>query len=194
MKKLCNLLVAVLTVMFFAGCVSLQGHRQKISRRICAPGIKSSSELYDFFMAQNPSADPEEVLQITRLYVSEAADEGINSDVAFVQMCHETGFLKFGGLVTSDMHNYCGLGSIDSSATGARFDTMEEGVRAHIQHLHAYGTTEEAVLHHELIDPRYSWPHKAYYVEDIQGLAKKWATDPDYSVKLEALLVRLENF
>ena len=36
--------------------------------------------------------------------------KGSNSDVAFAQMCLETGFLRFGGLVTMDMNNFCGLG------------------------------------------------------------------------------------
>ena len=74
-------------------------------------------------MANNPEADKKEVKKLAALYISEAKTEGINSDCAFIQMCHETGFLKFGNLVTPDMHNYCGLGAIDAEHTGERQGT-----------------------------------------------------------------------
>lgn len=193
MKKVFSVLSVIFIAVLFDGCVSLGRPHKTISRKLVASGVMTQKELFDFFMQENPSADEEEVLNISALYIKEASDEGINSDVAFVQMCLETGFLKFGGLVTPDMHNYCGLGSIDPSQTGAVFETMELGVRAHIQHLQAYATTQEVELVHELVDPRYSWVHKMYLIEDITGLAGKWATDPLYSLKLETLLSRLET-
>ena len=194
MKK--KILFFALSVFFiaslFESCVSFGRPHKTVSRKLRAHGVMTQTELFDFFMQENPDADKSEVMKIAGLYISEAADEGINSDFAFVQMCLETGFLRFGGLVTPDMHNYCGLGSIDPSQTGASFETMELGVRAHIQHLQAYATTQEVELVHELVDPRYGWVHKAYLIEDINGLAGKWATDPLYSQKLETLISRLE--
>jgi len=50
-------------------------------------------------------------LYLASFYVAEGDAVGINSDVAFIHMCLETGFLRFGNLVTPDMHNYCGLGA-----------------------------------------------------------------------------------
>ena len=77
----------------------------------------------------------------------------INSDIAFVQMCLKQVF-AFGGLVSEDMNNFCGLGAISREEPGLRFPSMEIGVRAHIQHL-------QACLHEgftkELVDPRYKW-------------------------------------
>jgi hypothetical protein len=125
-------------------------------------------------------------------YIEEARKEGINSDVAFVQMCLETGFLKFGGLVTGDMHNYCGLGAIDSSQRGERFPTEEIGVRAHVQHLHAYALTTP--LKGELVDPRYKYVQPRGKAPDIFGLAGTWASDKAYGQKLDALLEDLGRY
>ena len=164
-----------------------------ISRSITGRGIKSEKELYKFFMKNNRKASKRKVKRLAKYYVEEAEIEGINSDVAFVQMCHETGFLRFGNLVTEDMNNFCGLGSTDAQHRGERFATERLGVRAHIQHLQAYATTEDTPLSQELVDPRYSWVHRTRLVTDIFGLTGTWATDPEYGQKLDALLTRLEG-
>ena len=91
------------------------------------------------------------------------------------------------------MHNYCGLGAMDAEHPGESFATMQLGVRAHIQHLQAYGTTEDQQLRNQLIDPRYSWVHKTKYIETIEGLSGTWATDPNYAVKIENILKKLEE-
>lgn len=166
---------------------------KKISRSLIGVGKKSQKELYKFFMKNNKKASKRKVKRLAKYYIEEAAAEGINSDVAFIQMCHETGFLKFGNLVTEDMNNFCGLGSMDANNRGASFETEQLGVRAHIQHLQAYATTAEVELHKELVDPRYEWVHKTKYVTDIFGLTGTWATDPNYSTKLDILLNRLEE-
>lgn len=165
----------------------------KISRSLIGTGKKSQKELYKFFMKNNKKAKKRKVKRLAKYYIEEAAAEGINSDVAFVQMCHETGFLRFGNLVSEDMNNFCGLGSIDINHRGVVFESERMGVRAHIQHLQAYATTADIELHNELVDPRYEWVHKTKLVTDIFGLTKTWATDPKYGEKLDAMLTRLEN-
>ena len=119
--------------------------------------------------------------------------EHINSDIAFAQMCLETGYLTFGNLVTPDMHNYCGLGAMDAAHPGERFATPQLGVRAHIQHLQAYATTADQPLNNALVDPRYNWVHKTKYIETIDQLAGTWAMDQDYGTKLENILLRMER-
>lgn len=184
----------------FTSCLSISQIFSKkqntisISRQIMAPGFFTSKDLADFFLSQNPDADSQEVYSIAFYYVYEGLQEGVNYSVAFIQMCLETGFLRFGNLVTPQMHNYCGLGSTDKDHPGEVFETMQLGVRAHIQHLQAYATTEDQKLNNPVIDPRYDWPHKSKYIQDIYGLAGNWATDPNYSKKLENLLQKLEEF
>ena len=166
----------------------------QLSRRILDQGQLTADQLAAYFLSRNPEADREHIIQFAQYYVDEAAAEGINSDVAFAQMCLETGFLRFGGLVQPEFHNYCGLGAMDAEHPGEVFETEELGVRAHIQHLQAYATTPDIELHKELVDPRYNWVHKTKFIETIYQLAGTWATDPMYGQKLEANLVNMENF
>ena len=166
----------------------------QLSRRILDQGQLTAEQLAAYFLSRNTEADREHIIQFAQYYVDEAAAEGINSDVAFAQMCLETGFLRFGGLVQPEFHNYCGLGAMDAEHPGEVFPDEQTGIRAHIQHLQAYATTEEVALHKELVDPRYNWVHKTKFIETIYQLAGTWATDPMYGQKLEANLVNMENF
>lgn len=198
-KRLACALAAVLAALtlssLISSCVSSRGGTApgaRISRKLYDRGIKTQKQLTSFFMSQNPHADKRQVRRLAALYIEEAAAEGINSDCAFVQMCLETGFLTFGGLVTPDMHNYCGLGAIDAEHRGETFATERLGVRAHIQHLHAYATTEDVKLNNECIDNRYRYVRPRGKAPTIAELAGTWAGDKDYGAKLEDLLVRLE--
>lgn len=187
-------IVLAFALFSFNSCSTLPKNKKQpkeprqLSRRLLDQGQLTAEELAAYFLSRNSEEDPEHILQFAQYYIDEASLEGINSDVAFAQMCLETGFLRFGGLVQPEFHNYCGLGAIDAEHPGEVFETEELGVRAHIQHLQAYATKEETQLNGELIDPRYNWVHKTKYVEDIYGLAGTWATDPLYGQKLETVL------
>ena len=167
---------------------------EECSPDLLGTGLKNQEQLVKFFMNHKPDADREQVERLAGFYIEEAGIEGINSDVAFVQMCHETGFLGFGNLVLPEMNNFCGLGAMDAEHPGEYFESEQIGVRAHIQHLQAYATTVEVELKQECVDPRYSWPHKVKFARTVHDLAKNWATDPDYGVKLEGLLSELSQF
>ncbi len=164
-----------------------------ISRELKGNGILTAPQLAYFFTQQNPNEDIIHLINFAFYYVQEAADENINSDVAFAQMCLETGYLRFGNLVQPSFHNYCGLGAMDAEHPGEIFDTEKLGVRAHIQHLQAYATHEDEKLNNELIDPRYSWVHKTKYAQDIFGLTGTWATDPRYGEKIDGILHQMEE-
>jgi hypothetical protein len=196
MKKIKILLIFTLcaaAAMLFS-CKSIPTVPQlELSRNIMAKGQMTASQLADYFISKNPDADYEHIKNFAQIYIDESSAEGINSDVAFAQMCVETGYLRFGNLVQPEWHNYCGLGAMDAEHPGERFETEELGVRAHIQHLQAYGTKEETQLNNKLIDPRYNWVHKTKYVEDIFGLTGTWATDPNYAAKIERVLQSLEG-
>ena len=185
----------LVTTLLIFSCKTVPPAPQKIelSRSLLAQGQLTAPQLAAFFLSRNPDADKDHIIQFAQYYIEEAAAEGINSDAAFAQMCLETGFLKFGGLVQPEFHNYCGLGAMDADHPGEIFETEELGVRAHIQHLQACATKEETQLHKELVDPRYNWVHKTKYIEDIFGLTGTWATDPLYGEKIDGLLTAMEN-
>ncbi len=192
-------IVLAFALFTFNSCATTKGVKKhhtpiQLSRRILDQGQLSADQLAAYFLSRNTEEDRGHIIQFAQYYIDEAAAEGINSDVAFAQMCLETGFLRFGGLVQPEFHNYCGLGAMDAEHPGEIFETEELGVRAHIQHLQAYATREDVTLHKELVDPRYNWVHKTKYIETIYELAGNWATDPQYGQKLEANLVNMENF
>lgn len=180
----------ILTSTVFFSCVTPPA-REECSRELLGNGIKNQEQLVKFFMNHKPDSDKEKVTRLAGFYIEEAAIEGINSDVAFVQMCLETGFLSYGNLVQPEMNNFCGLGAMDAEHPGEYFESEQIGVRAHIQHLQAYATTADVPLKQDCVDPRYSWPHKAKFARTVHDLSKNWATDPDYGTKLEGLLDEL---
>lgn len=167
---------------------------QPISRQIYAQPTKDENQLLKFFISKCPSENYLKAKKIAKIYIEECAIEGINSDVAFVQMCLETNFLRYGNLVKKEWNNFCGLGAIDKNNPGLKFDTMRLGVRAHVQHLHAYATTSDILLKQELIDPRYKYVNPRGKSPDIFGLSGTWASDKQYSEKLERFLQALEQF
>lgn len=194
-KMLILMTLALTASLLFYSCKTLPKEKEKldISRRILDKGLLTADQLAAFFLLNNPEESLEHITVFAQYYIDEAAAEGINSDVAFAQMCLETGYLRFGGLVQKDFHNYCGLGAMDAEHPGEIFETEELGVRAHIQHLQAYATTPDIELHKELVDPRYNWVHKTKFIEDITGLTGSWAADPLYDQKIEAILQRMEE-
>ena len=96
---------------------------------------------------------------LPHLYREEGEIEGVNHDIAFCQMCIETGFLRFGNGIEPDQNNFANLGAAiatktnTSSTSGASFPDQRTGVRAHIQHLKAYGST--APLFQATVAPRF---------------------------------------
>ena len=162
------------------------------SDKIMAKGRKSAKQLYNYFASKNPKGDLQRAWILAQLYIEECAYEGVNSDLAFVQMCHETGFLRFGNRVTPDMNNFCGLGSVSKANPGHRFATDREGVRAHVQHLQAYGSTKS--LNGTLIDPRYKYVKPRGKAKTLAGLTGTWAADPNYDRKIYSFMKELAHF
>ena len=94
--------------------------------------------------------------RLAEMFIEEGEAEGVRGDVAFAQSLHETGYFKFGGIVLPTQNNYAGIGALNGNATGqaASFPDPRTGVRAQIQHLKAYASTEALV--NERVDPRFS--------------------------------------
>jgi hypothetical protein len=125
---------------------------------------------------------------IGKLYREEAALEGVNHDIAFSQMCVETGFLRFGNDVARNQNNFAGIGAVGNSASGAKFPDQRTGVRAHIQHLKAYAST--APLVQPLVDPRFQFVTRGI-APTIAQLTGRWAADTLYDRKIRSIVRRL---
>ena len=188
-----SIFLMVCSVFIFTGCqTKIPMQKQDCSILIDDVGIKSEKQLVEFFVSKNPSCDLKKVQRLASYYVEQGKFEGINSDVAWVQMCLETGFLKFGLLVKPEMNNFCGLGAIDKNNPGLAFATEKDGVIAHIQHLHAYGTTRK--LNGKLIDSRYKYVNPRGKAPSVYELSGTWASDKQYGQKLANLLTLLSEF
>lgn len=126
--------------------------------------------------------------QFVQMYMEESAAEGVRGDLAFAQMLHETGYLRFGGDVKIQQFNFAGLGATGGGVPGADFrkygddaNGIRMGIRAQVQHLKGYTSTPE--LSNPCVDPRYgAW--LAGRANTIGELTGTWATDPHYADKL----------
>ena len=185
----------ILSAAVFFSCAAaperLPPARPEPPEYIMGAGRVSGEQLALFLERNNPGAGGDFARALAGYYIEEAAAEGVNHDAAFAQMCLETGFLRYGGLVTPDMNNFCGLGALGPGQNGEVFPNPRTGVRAHIQHLKAYATAEP--LRGALVDPRYKWV-KYGSSPAIQGLSGSWAADTAYGDKISAILRRLYDF
>ena len=188
MRLLKHLLLLISLLAVFL-CFSCRSVPPSIPKAIMGTGRMTQGQLVSFFLTQTGEINQEKVERLAAYYVKESAVEGINADIAFVQMCLETGFLRFGGLVTADMNNFCGLGAINAENPGLVFPDEQTGVRAHIQHLKAYASAEPLNL--PAVDPRYRYVNPKGKAPYIYNLAGTWASDPAYGHKIDQLLRRM---
>lgn len=167
--------------------------RMRISTRIMGPGGLTLTTMKRALGQNNPGLSGEKIQEIARAYLEESRAEGVNHDLAFAQMCLETGYLRFRGQVRASQNNFCGLGATDDGAHGASFRSIREGVRAHIQHLKAYGSRE--ALKNPCVDPRFRFVSRGS-ARTLHDLAGRWASDRHYGEKLRERLIffyRLQN-
>lgn len=159
---------------------------------IAGKAVATVEQMKDYIKAKN-AAVAQSILDMIPLYLSEGAAEGVRGDIAFAQSCLETGNFGFSGSeVTLEQNNFCGMGVTDNGMKGNSFDTAQSGIRAQIQHLKAYASTDSLV--NENIDPRFKYVTRgsAPYVEWLgiqenpQG--KGWAAGVGYGGKILTIL------
>ena len=141
----------------------------------------------------------ENIEQFCKLYYEEAKQEGVRVEVAFAQAMKETGWLSFGGIVQASQCNFAGIGALDGNAQGgcATFPDVRSGIRAQIQHLKAYGSTE--ALKNTQVDPRFELVKRgsAKYVEWL-GIQENpehlgWATEINYGYDIVTMIRGLKS-
>ena len=80
-------LAALIFSLFVFSCQSTRTYEAEISRKLLGNGVMTEDALADYFMSVKPGADRKKIKNFASLYIKEARAEGINSDVAFAQMC-----------------------------------------------------------------------------------------------------------
>ena len=123
-----------------------------------------------------------------RVVYEEAAAEGVRAEVVFCQAMHETGWLRFGGDVSVGQCNFAGIGATGGGVAGATFADVRTGIRAQVQHLKAYASTEP--LNNSCVDPRFHYVTRgiAPTLDDLDG---RWAAGNGYGGKIYSLMQEL---
>ena len=123
-----------------------------------------------------------------QIFLEEAEAEGVRAEVAFCQSMKETGFLRFTKDVSIEQLNFGGIGATGGGEPGYSFSSVREGVRAQIQHLKAYASTEK--LKNKCVDPRFSYVKRGTipYVEWL-GIQESpngggWAAAENYGYSI----------
>lgn len=155
---------------------------------ILGSGKMSFKKLSYFLEKYNPKLSKRKARRIAKIYIEESKKENINWDVAFTQMCLETGYLTFGGDVKPGQNNFSGLGVVGNGISGNSYSSIRLGIRAHIQHLKAYASFDK--IHGEIIDTRFRFVKRGC-VKKLNDLSGTWAMDKNYGKKIKSLLYRL---
>lgn len=162
-------------------------------------------EMVDFF-EENCGSYPQEILgdggapdieTFCEIYYEEASAEGVRPEVAFAQTMKETGWLQYGGDAQITQYNFAGLGTTGGGVPGNSYPDVRTGVRAQIQHLKAYATSD--ALDGECVDDRYEYVTKgsAPYVEWLgqkenpEGYG--WATGENYGYDIVEMIHDMRN-
>ena len=160
--------------------------------KIMGNAVATAEQMKAYLKAKNPKV-PQSVLDMVPLYLSEGKAEGVRGDIAFAQSCLETGnFTFFGSAITLSQNNFCGMGVTSNGVKGNSFGTPQLGIRAQVQHLKAYASTD--ALKNACIDPRFKYVTRgcAEYVEWLgqkeNPHGKGWAAGASYGEKILAIL------
>ena len=157
-------------------------------------------EMVDYFNASGEEYPAEELSEggadsietFCQMYYDEATAEGVRPEVAFAQTMKETGFLQYGGDASIEQFNFAGLGTTGNGVPGNSYPDVQTGIRAQIQHLKAYATSDS--LNQECVDDRYEYVKKgsAPYVqwlgqqENPEGVG--WATGDNYGYDIVGMI------
>ena len=152
----------------------------------------TAGQMASYLKKKNPSV-PQSVLDMIPLYISEGEAEGVRGDIAFAQSCLETGNFTFSGsAVTLPQNNFCGLGVTQRGKAGLSFESPQLGIRAQVQHLKAYASTDALV--NEKNDPRFRYvtrgcaPYAEWLGQKENPQGKGWAAGVKYGEKILSIL------
>lgn len=167
-----------------------------VSKTLIAGAAQATAEQMTAYIKSVNSKVPQSVIDMIPLYLSEGKAEGIRGDIAFAQSCLETGNFTFkGSAVTLSQNNFCGMGVLSNGMKGNSFTNPQLGIRAQVQHLKAYCSTDPLV--NPCIDPRFKYVTRGCipYVE-ILGIQENpnregWSAGKNYGGQILDILGRI---
>lgn len=131
-------------------------------------------------------------IDVAPLYWKYGEMTGINPEIMYAQAAKETNFGKYTGNVKPEQNNWAGIKIYSPTGDKAEdhesFETPDDGVRAHFNHMSAYVGTEpigQTHARYEIVK-NLAWAGTVKYAEE---LGTKWAPDYTYGYSLVAKYV-----
>lgn len=128
-------------------------------------------------------------IDIADIYWKYGEITGIRPEVLYAQAAKETGYGKYGGRVLPEQNNWAGIKTAtakgDETYDHESFETPDDGVRAHFNHMSAYLGKEPVGEPHGRyhVACRTAW---AGTVTTVEELGNKWAPEHTYGYSLVA--------
>ena len=141
------------------------------------------------YPAYYTNSDAPTIQAFCQMYYDECKAEGVKVEVAFCQAMKETGFLRFGGDVSIVQYNFAGIGATGNGNPGNSFASVRQGIRAQVQHLKAYASTEG--LNNACVDPRFQYvtrgcaPYVEWLGKNENPIGAGWATSKNYGYSIK---------
>lgn len=126
-------------------------------------------------------------IDIADLYWEYGEITGIRPEILYAQAAKETGFGKYGGNVIPEQNNWAGIktrtATGDTTYDHESFETPEDGVRAHFNHMSAYiGLDPIGEPHGRYYSVKsIAWAGTVKYIEELGG---KWCPDLYYGYSI----------
>ena len=143
-------------------------------------------QLVRIFIDRN-SSKVEWARRIAPIYIQYGKLFNIRADIAWAQMCHETGFLEYKGDVRPTQNNFVGLGATGGGVPGNSFATEELGIIAQYAHIAWYYYPGHINMYcNSTYDPRhFGSSHYKYTGDTTLGfLNGRWAPGATYTDKI----------
>lgn len=132
--------------------------------------------------AKNKGAT-EKFISVAELYYEYGKKTGLRGDILYCQSAKETAFGRYTGAVKPEMNNFAGIKiknpTGDKTYDHESFPTVEDGVRAHFNHISAYVGIDPIGKPHDryYLVKTIPWAGTIRYVEQLGG---RYAPNPDY--------------
>jgi len=140
----------------------------------------------------------EAFIDLAELYWEYAEDHGeVNPAIAYVQSAKETAYGNFGGVLDETYNNPCGMktsqGGDDYDPNAhQRFDTWDDGVKAHLDHLALYAGAD-GYPRKNTEDPRHFATIKGK-ASTVNSLGGNWAQSSTYGEEVNKLYRNLLDY
>lgn len=144
------------------------------------PACATPGRLMAFVTDRNRNLAPR-FENLALLYSQIGTELGLRWDYAFYQMLVETGFLTYKGDVRERQNNFAGIAATGNGVPGESYRTVEDGVRAHLQHLLVYADVRvdnpvsDRTRKVQSWRVYRGWPRRLGRPVNFRDMARKWA-------------------